>query len=122
MGKKIYLNSVYTLARKAYTRNKSLKMMKKYTRYVNRCSVEAIQPMYFYKYDSDSNNTIDVLAGNNFSMFGLKSIPQNVFRRMYRSYYPFFHYYAKNDIIINMKNYSNTSASFKYMKSYISTL
>ena len=52
MGKKIYLNSVYTLSRKAYTRNKSLKMMKKYTRYVNRCSVEAIQPMYLYKYDS----------------------------------------------------------------------
>ena len=122
MGKKIYLNSVYTLARKAYTRNKSLKMMKKYTRYVNRCSVEAIQPMYLYKYDSDSNNTIGVLAGNNFSMFGLKSVHPNVFRRIYRSYHPFFHYYAKNDMILNLKPYSNSNISFKYMKSYASTL
>ena len=122
MGKKIYLNSVYTLARKAYTRNKSLKMMKKYTRYVNRCSVEAIQPMYLYKYDSDSNTTIDVLASNNFSMFTLKSVHPNILRRMYKSYYPFFHYYAENDITLNLKSYGNSNVSFKYMKSYASTL
>ena len=121
MGKKIYLNSVYTLSRKAYTRNKSLKMMKKYTRYVNRCSMEKIEPMYLYKYDTDSNTTIDVLAGNNFSMFGLKSVHPNVFRRIYRSYHPFFHY-AKNDMILNLKPYSNSNVSFKYMKSYASTL
>ena len=122
MGKKIYLNSVYTLARKAYTRNKSLKMMKKYTRYVNHCSMEKIGPMYLYKYDTDSNTTIDVLAGNNFSMFTLKSVHPNVFRRIYRSYHPFFHYYAKNDMILNLKSYSNSNISFKYMKSYASTL
>lgn len=123
MGKKIFLNSAYTtLARKAYTKSKSLKMMRKYTRYVNRCPVEMIQPMYLYKYDSYSNTTIDDLASNNFSMFTLKSTHPNILRRMYKSYYPFFHYYAENEITLNLKSYGNSNVSFKYMRSYVSTL